>query len=88
MKELQSYIKENEKISIRHQCELIEISRSNVYYEPVGESQENLQIMRVMDEHYLEHPTEGVLQMQDFLFLCGFLVLINIKLYNRNFFEL
>lgn len=74
MKELQSYIKENERISIRHQCELIEISRSNVYYQPVGESPENLQVMRLMDEHYLEHPTEGVLQMQDFLFLCGFLV--------------
>lgn len=74
MKELQSYVTENEKISIRHQCELVEISRSNVYYEPVGESQENLQVMRLMDEHFLDHPTEGVLQMQDFLFLCGFLV--------------
>lgn len=74
MKELQSYITENEKISIRHQCELIEISRSNVYYEPVGESEENLQVMRLMDENYLEHPTAGVLQMQDFLFLFGFLV--------------
>jgi putative transposase len=74
VKELQCYIKEDEKLSIRHQCELIEISRSNVYYQPVGESKENLQIMRLMDEHFLDHPTEGVLQMQDFLFLCGFLV--------------
>jgi putative transposase len=74
MKELQSYVTENEKISIRHQCELMEINRSTVYYEPVGESEENLKIMRLMDEHYLEHPTAGVLQMQDFLFLCSFLV--------------
>jgi putative transposase len=74
MKELQDYITEDEKLSIRHKCELLEINRSNVYYEPVGESEENLQIMRLMDEHYLEHPTEGVLQMQDFLFLYGFLV--------------
>lgn len=74
MKELQSYVSEDENISIRHQCELIEISRSTVYYEPVGESEENLKIMRMMDEHYLEHPTAGVLQMQDFLFLYGFLV--------------
>jgi len=74
MKELQSYIVENDKISIRHQCELIEISRSSVYYESVGENPENLQVMRLMDEHSLDHPTEGVLQMQDFLFLCGFLV--------------
>jgi len=74
MKELQSYITEDKEISIRHQCELVKISRSNVYYESVGESQENLQVMRLMDENYLEHPTAGVLQMQDFLFLCGFLV--------------
>jgi putative transposase len=74
MKELQSYITENEKISIRHQCELMEISRSTVYYKPVGESDENLKIMRLMDENCLEHPTAGVLQMQDFLFLYGFLV--------------
>jgi len=74
VKELQSYIKEDEKISIRHQCELVGVSRSNVYYEPVGESEENLKIMRLMDEHYLKHPTEGVLQLQDFLFLLGFVV--------------
>lgn len=74
MKELQSYITEDEKISIRHQCEMLEINRSSVYYKPVEESEENLQIMRLMDEHHLDHPTEGVLQMQDFLFLCGFCV--------------
>jgi len=74
MKELKSYIAEKEKISIRHKCELLEINRGNLYYEPAGESEENLAIMRIMDEHYLEHPTEGVLQMQDFLFLWGFLV--------------
>jgi len=74
MKELQSYISEDKEISIRHQCELVKISRSKVYYESVGESQENLQVMRLMDENYLEHPTAGVLQMQDFLFLFGFLV--------------
>jgi putative transposase len=74
MKELEGYVNEDEKLSIRHQCELVGISRSNVYYKHIGESQENLQIMRLMDEHYLDHPTEGVLQMQDFLFLCGFLV--------------
>jgi putative transposase len=30
--------------------------------------------MRLMDEEFLEQPTHGVLQMQDFLFACGFLV--------------
>ena len=30
--------------------------------------------MRIMDEHYLKHPTEGVISMQDLLFALGFLV--------------
>lgn len=74
MSELVSYVKENEGISIRHQCEMLGVNRSTVYYKPVGESEENLKIMRLMDEHYLDHPTEGVLQFQDFLFLYGFFV--------------
>ncbi len=81
MKELLSYITGNKKISIRNQCELMDISRSNVYYQSVGESEENLQFMRLMDEHYLDHPTYGVLQMQDFLLLLGFLV--NVKRVRR-----
>ncbi len=74
MKEITSYIAEDENISIRSQCELIAVNRSMVYYEPIGESEENLAIMRLMDEHYLDHPTHGVLQMQDFLFSLCFLV--------------
>ena len=69
-----SYITKHEKISIRRQCELMEVNRSNMYYEQTGESEENLKIMRLMDEHHLERPTEGVLQMKDFLFLLGFVV--------------
>lgn len=74
MKELQSYITKDEMISIRSQCELIGLNRSTVYYKPVGESSENLELMRLMDEHNLEHPTHGVLQMRDFPFLAGFVV--------------
>ena len=81
MKEVMSYITENKHISIRHQCELVDIHRSNVYYQTVGESVENLEFMRLMDEHYLDHPTYGVLQMQDFLLLLGFLV--NVKRVRR-----
>ena len=81
MKEVMSYITENKNISIRSQCELVDISRSNVYYKTVGESAKNLEFMRLMDEHYLDHPTYGVLQMQDFLFLCGFLT--NVKRVRR-----
>jgi len=74
VKDLKCYISEDENLSIRKQCELLELSRSSVYYEADGESQENLRIMRIMDEEFLEHPTHGVLQMQDFLFASGFLI--------------
>jgi putative transposase len=74
MKEIMSYISDHELLSIRAQCELMEVNRSTFYYEPVGESEENLAIMRLMDQHYLDYPTHGVLQMQDFLLIVGFCV--------------
>jgi len=61
-------------LSVRQQCDLLEIHRSSLYYKPLGEKPENLEIMRLMDEHYLEHPTEGVIRMQDFLLALGFVV--------------
>ena len=69
------------KISIRKQCDLLEINRSTVYSRPTGERQENLDIMRKMDEEHLLHPTHGVLQMQDFLFAIG--MCVNVKRIRR-----
>jgi len=63
--------KDHKKLSVRKQCEMLEVPRSRLYYNPVGESEENLKIMRIMDEHHLKHPTEGVLRMQDVLFALG-----------------
>jgi putative transposase len=37
------------------------------YYKPVAENPANLELMRMMDEEFLEHPTKGVLGMVDFL---------------------
>ena len=34
------------EISIRRQCELLGVSRASWYYEPAGERQENLRLMR------------------------------------------
>jgi len=67
MKELHSYIGDYKALSVRRQCELLSINRSHVYYTPVPESSTNINIMRLMDEYYLDHPTYGVLQMQDYL---------------------
>jgi len=47
------------ELSLQRQCELVGISRSGFYYEPVPESQENLALMRRLDELHLEHPVYG-----------------------------
>jgi putative transposase len=47
------------KVSLRHQCELLDLCRSAYYYEPCPESQENLALMRRLDELHLEHPVYG-----------------------------
>lgn len=74
MKEIKNFISDKELLSIRRQCELLEINRSGNYYNIKGESLENLEIMRLMDEEFLEHPTHGVLQMEDFLATKGLTV--------------
>lgn len=55
------------RLSVRRQCELLGVSRSGLYYQPLGESQENLEFMRLMDRHILEEPTAGVLTMKAML---------------------
>jgi len=51
------------RLSVRRQCELLGMSRAGLYYRPVGESAENLQIMRLIDETYTLRPFYGVRKM-------------------------
>ncbi len=37
-------------MSARRQCELLGLNRSSLYYEPTGETAENLRLMRLIDE--------------------------------------
>ena len=39
---------DHEGISIRRQCELLGVNRTSLYYQPIGESEENLQLMRLL----------------------------------------
>lgn len=61
-------------ISIVRQCELLELSRSSYYYEPCSESAENLALMRLIDEQYLETPFYGSRRMTAYLQSEGHLV--------------
>ena len=55
------------KISLRRQCQLLDIPRSLLNYVPKGESEENLGIMRIMDELHLKDATAGSRRMRDYL---------------------
>jgi putative transposase len=67
MKERKALIDAKSPVSIRAQADLLEVDRSSFYYKPIGETQENLKLMRKIDELFLEDPTLGVQGMQDAL---------------------
>lgn len=50
-------------LSVGKQCALLSISRSSFYYEPKGESEMNLDLMRLIDKQFLKTPFYGVRQM-------------------------
>jgi putative transposase len=41
---------DNAGISVRRHCELLDVNRSGLYYEAVGDSGENPRLMRLLDE--------------------------------------
>jgi putative transposase len=55
------------EISVRRQCELLGVNRAGLYYEPVGESEENLRLMRLLDEQYTRVPFYGSRKMTEWL---------------------
>jgi putative transposase len=58
---------DHETISIRRQCELLGVNRTSLYYTPVGESKENLRLMRLIDERYTKAPFFGSRRMTAWL---------------------
>ena len=71
---LEKVINPQSQISIRRQCELLNVNRSNVYYQAVAVNPQDLEIMRYLDEEFLKHPAKGVLGMVDFVRTLGILV--------------
>ena len=52
-------------LPVKRQAELPEISRSNVYYVPAPASEQDLALMRAIDELHLEFPFLGARQLRD-----------------------
>jgi putative transposase len=54
-------------VSVRRQCDLLGLSRSRLYYEPLSESTYNLELMVLIDEKFTERPDMGVESMTAYL---------------------
>lgn len=63
MKSRIELVSDRKSLSIRKQCDLLAVHRSRLYYKPVEEKPENIKLMRIMDKHLIQHPTEGVKSM-------------------------
>jgi putative transposase len=57
----------NARLTVSRQCELLNMSRSGYYYRPQPVSEEDLQIMRLIDEEYTRHPFYGTRRLADWL---------------------
>jgi len=65
---------EHRGLSVVEQCALAGLRRSTYYYEPAVPSEENLTLMRVIDELYMKRPFYGSPRMTDWLSELGWVV--------------
>ncbi len=57
----------DEKLGIKRQCELLEVCRSSFSYVPQQERSDNMELMKLIDNQYMETPFYGVLRMTGYL---------------------
>lgn len=60
--------------SIRQQCQWVGLARSAYYYQPIKAQSEDLLLMRLLDEQYLQTPQYGYRKMQVALSEAGYSV--------------
>lgn len=54
-------------MSMRKQCELLQVNRSGLYYEAKAENSYNVELMHMIDEEFTRHPFMGVPSMTAYL---------------------
>ena len=59
-------------LPVTRQCQLLDLNRSSVYYQPTGVSDEDLRLMRRIDEMHLKRPFYGSRRIRDWLHDEGF----------------
>jgi putative transposase len=61
----------DDQLSITHQCELLGVARSSLYYSPVPVDSLTLALMKAIDREYTAHPFFGarkiLLAMRDLI---------------------
>ena len=60
-------IAKEHSLPVTRQCELLDLNRSSVYYQPTPVSAEDLALMRRLDEMHLERPFYGSRRLRDWL---------------------
>lgn len=65
--ERKQHIDKAGQLSVARQCDLLEVHRSGLYYQPVPETSFNLELMRQIDEKHMLHPWLGVPRMTQWL---------------------
>lgn len=60
-------IEKRSKLSIRQQCQLLQIHKSKLYFKPKGESSYNEYLMKLIDKQYQRTPFYGVPRMARYL---------------------
>ena len=64
--------KENTNLSLTHQCKLLKISRSSIYYTPVGFDQATIDLLHEIDRIFTKYPFCGSRQIAAYLPQSGF----------------
>lgn len=65
IKKRKAMIDRAQALPVTKQCQLVQVSRSSIYYRPVSVSEEDDQLMRVIDEIHLKRPFLGSRRIRD-----------------------
>lgn len=53
------------ELSVTRQCGLLDLNRSGIYYKPVPQSEQEMELMRLIDEIHLAFPFYGSRKIRD-----------------------
>ena len=65
-------IDKEDELSVTRQCEILDLSRSGIYYMPVPLSARDMELMRQIDEIHLMYPFYGSRKIRNELWAKGY----------------